>query len=105
MKIDNFDTANITKQTTVALWTIALICIGLGIGGFITPPPGEIHDSVLKFCALLVVVCVVAVVREAIKEGRGIKVKHNDTTVEVNSINSKETDSPEYEEDVECDNN
>ena len=90
MSCGNFDTANITKQTTMALWAIALICIGLGIGGFITPPPGEIHASVLKFCAMLGGIGVLAVIREAIKEGRGIKVKHNDTTVEVNHSDIEE---------------
>ena len=87
MSLGNFDTANITKQTTLALWAIALICIGLGIGGFITPPPGQIDTSVLKFCAILGGISILAVIREAIKEGRGIKVKHNDTTLEVNQTN------------------
>ena len=41
----------ITKiQTVIAI--AAFICaVGFGIAGFITPPPGEIHDSVLYLVA------------------------------------------------------
>lgn len=85
MKINDFDTQNITKQTTFALWTIACVCIGLAIGGFVTPPPGQIDNSVLKMCAILSGFALLAVVREALKEGRGIKVQHNDTTIELES--------------------
>lgn len=86
MSIGNFDTANITKQTTLIFWVISIICIGLGIGGFLAPPQGQIHSSVLSFCAMLGGIGIVAVIREAIKEGRGITVKHNDTTLEVNHL-------------------
>lgn len=85
MSIGNFNTANITKTTTITLFVVGLMCILLSVGGFIAPPPGQIDASVLKDCLILGGLAMLAVIREAIKEGRGIKVSHNDTTVEVNT--------------------
>lgn len=89
MSIGDFNTAKVTRATTIAFWVVITICIGLGIGGFIAPPPGQIDDSVLKYCLILGGLAALAVIREAIKEGRGIKVKHNDTTVEVNHLDNE----------------
>ena len=43
------------KMTTKIQYAIAIAAfvaaIGFGIAGFITPPPGEVHDSVLYLIA------------------------------------------------------
>lgn len=90
MSIGSFNSDNVTKTTTVLFWIVVMICITLGIVGFITPPPGQIDESVLQYCLILGGLAALGVIREAIKEGRGIKVKHNDTTVEVNHSDSLE---------------
>lgn len=37
-------------QISIAILSF-IAAVGFGIGGFITPPPGEIHDSVLYLIA------------------------------------------------------
>ena len=84
MSIGNFDTENITKQTTVALWAVFIIMAGMIIGGFVTPPPGDIPESILKALPWPFSIAVIAVVREAIKEGRGAKITHGTTVIDIN---------------------
>ena len=74
---------NVSLETTVALWFCVIITLGLGIGSFFCPPMGEIHRSVLEFGALIFGIMTIFVVREAIKEGRGIKYTKDDTVIEI----------------------
>ena len=74
---------NISKHTTIALWCFAVITIVLGIYSAVCPPQGEIHKSVLEFGCLMAGFATLAVAREAIREGLGVKYTHGDTTIEV----------------------
>lgn len=84
MSIGNWNSENITKQTTYALWASFIVLAGLIIGGFITPPPGQIPDSLQKVLPWPFSIAVLAVIREAVKEGRGAKITHGNTVIEVN---------------------
>lgn len=83
MSIGNFDTHNISKHTTIAMWVFAIITVGLGIYSAICPPEGVIDKSVLTFGALMAGFATLAVAREAIKEGLGVKYTHGDTHIEI----------------------
>ena len=83
MSIGKFDTANISKHTTIALWVFAIITVGLATYSAVCPPQGVIDKSVLEFGAIMGGFATLAVAREAIKEGLGLKYTHGDTTLEI----------------------
>ena len=78
---------NVSKHTTIALWVFATITVGLGIYSAICPPPGIIDKSVLEFGCLMAGFATLAVAREAIREGLGVKYTHGDTTIEIDKDN------------------
>lgn len=86
MSIGNFDTENISKQTSLAMWISFAVMAFLLIWCFVIPPRGENAEAILKGCALLYAIIPSAIVREAIKEGRGkdITFKHKDTEIQIN---------------------
>lgn len=96
MSIGNFDSRNVTKQTTVLLWMSFAIVVILAIWGFVVPPKGEIHESVLKIATIIFGFAPVAVTREAIKEGIGIKMKHGETELEI-----RDNDKPQKRENYD----
>lgn len=83
MTVGHFDTDNISKHTTIALWVFALITVALGVYSAICPPQGVIDRSILEFGCLMAGFATLAVAREAIKEGLGVKYTHGDTVIEV----------------------
>lgn len=85
MKIGGFNTRSISWHTTMALWMTFAVTVGLGIWGFICPPKGVIDASVIKYSSILFGVASLAVIREAVKEGLGIKLKHGDTEMTIDS--------------------
>lgn len=89
MKIGRFDTHNVTFQTTMMWWICFTLAASIGIWGFICPPKGQIDKSILEFIAWLFGFLTVAVAREAIKEGFGIRMTHGNTVFEV-----KDQDGP-----------
>lgn len=89
MSIGQFDTHNISKHTTIALWVFAIITVGLAIYSAVCPPQGVIDKSVLEFGAIMGGFATLAVAREAIREGLGIKYSHGDTSIEVNKDKDK----------------
>lgn len=66
---------------------ILVICViftaGLFIGGFIAPPPGEIHQSVLKAGGIMVAFATIAMTRQTIKDGRETHIKKGDFEIEI----------------------
>lgn len=84
MSIGNFDTSNISKHTTIALWVFASVTVGLGVYSAVCPPAGVIDKSVFEFGALMCGFATLAVAREAIKEGLGVKYTHGNTEVQIN---------------------
>lgn len=87
MSIGSFNTENVTKQTSIALWIFALVTVTLSIYSALCPPQGVIDKSVLEFGALMVGFATLAVARETVKEGLGVKYTHGNTTVEVDKDN------------------
>lgn len=63
--------------------------VGLYIASFIVPPTGEIAPSVLKAGATLFAFATMAEVREAIREGLGVKLTHGNTTLEVHDLDGQ----------------
>lgn len=90
MSIGKFDTENITKHTTIALWVAFLLTAGLGVWGFVCPPKGVIDGSVIKYSMIIFGVAALAVAREAIKEGLGVKLSHGDTVLEIKDNDNNE---------------
>lgn len=86
------ETRNITRTTTILLWVYGIATIGLLVTSFIVPPTGEISPSVLKGVAILFAFATLAEVREAVREGMGVKLTHGETTIEVRDVDGKETD-------------
>ena len=85
MCIGNFNSDNIAKETSLAMWVSFLVMVILLVWCFIVPPRGENAAETLKACALLYAVIPSAIVREAIKEGKGknFQIKHGDTSIEI----------------------
>lgn len=88
MSIGNFDTSNITKHTTIAMWLSWGVIVALLIWCFVIPPRGENAEYILKACTLVYAVIPAAVAREAFKEGRGAKYTHGSTTIEIDKDNN-----------------
>ena len=89
MNIGNFDTCKVSLHTTIALWVFAGVTVALGIYSAICPPQGVIDKSVLEFGCLMAGFATLAIGREAIKEGLGVKYTHGDTTLEVKDMDGK----------------
>ena len=82
----------VSKTTTIALWVCMSVSIGLFVTSFFIPPKGVIDPSVFKAGAYLFGFATLFVVREAIREGLGVKLTHGDTTIEVKDLDGKEDD-------------
>lgn len=85
MSIGKFNTSNITKQTTILFWCSFALTVIMGFWGFIVPPKGVIDESILRYGTIIFGFSPIAVAREAIKEGIGVKMKHGSTEIEVNN--------------------
>lgn len=93
MKIGRFDTNNVTWQTTMMWWICFAMAAFLGIWGFICPPKGQIDKSILEFIAWLFGFLSLAVAREAIKEGFGIRMTHGNTALEVKDMDGVDNEN------------
>ena len=60
------------------------ISIALLVAGFLIPPQGVIDGSVLIGCSLLFAYATLAVVAQAIKEGRIARLEKGDLKIEIN---------------------
>ena len=65
------------------------VSIGLIVGGFFTPPKGEIDGSVLKAVGELFAFAALAVGAHALTLGYDLKVSRGDTSVELNNNDNK----------------
>ena len=84
------ETKNVSRTTAVLLWLFGTSTIILFAASFIVPPTGEIHSSVLRAGALLFAFATLAELREAIREGLGVKLTHGETTIEVQDFDGNE---------------
>lgn len=70
---------------SVPFWVCLLVSLILILLGFIVPPMGVIHPSVLTAVGELFAFATLAVVAVAIKEGYEAKITHGETSVELNN--------------------
>lgn len=76
-------TKRVSTSTTIALW----VCLGMTIlmfaVSFVIPPKGVIDRSIFKAAGFLFGFASLFEVREAIREGLGVRLTHGDTTIEI----------------------
>ena len=87
-------TKRVSISTTIALW----ICLGMTIAMFalslFMPPRGVIDPSVFKAASYMFAFATLFELREAIREGLGVKLTHGDTIVEVHDLDGKPAEGP-----------
>ena len=87
---------NSAKNKVLSDWVILLFSIGLFITSFFMPPKGIIDPSVLAAVGetgvLYILIFKLEEMIQSIKDGKYIKVKHNDTSIEVGDMEAKENE-------------
>lgn len=88
-------TKRVSISTTIALW----VCLGMTIAMFtislFIPPKGVIDPSIFKAAGFLFAFASLFELREAIREGMGVKLTHGETTIEVSDMDGKEDEGDE----------
>lgn len=84
-------TKRVSISTTVALWVCLTMTIALFIASFVTPPKWVIDQTVFKAAGYLFGFATLFEVREAIREGLGVKLTHGETTVEIHDLDGPAT--------------
>lgn len=85
-------TKNVNRGTGALLAVLTFLTVGLIIASFLVPPTGQIDPSVLKATGEIFAFATLFVVREAIKEGLGVKATHGSTTIEVSRDEDPDND-------------
>lgn len=85
-------TKRVSLSTTIALWVCLSMTIAMFITSFVIPPKGVIDPSVFKAAGFMFGFATLFEVREAIREGLGVKLTHGDTTVEIHDLDGQEKD-------------
>ena len=75
--------SNLKKNYLIAFWTTLVISIGLLVGGFLTPPQGEIDGSVLEGAGLMFLWPALAFAAKALEENNKVKISHGQTTISI----------------------
>jgi hypothetical protein len=76
-------TGNLKRHYLIAFW-ISLVCsIGLLVGGFLTPPQGEISGSVLEGAGLIFLYPALSFAAKALEEKNKIMIQHGQTTIQI----------------------
>ena len=86
-------TKRVSISTTIALWvclsmTIIMFCISLAL-----PPRGVIDPSAFKAAGYMFAFASLFELREAIREGLGVKLTHGDTAIEIHDLDGKENET------------
>lgn len=71
------------KHYTIAFWLTLVVALGLIIGGFFTPPIGEVSGSVLTSVGEIFLWPTLAFGAKALEEGKTVSVNHGDTSIEI----------------------
>ena len=82
-------TKRVSTSTTIALWVCLLTTIALFITSALVPPKGIIDPSMFKAAAYLVGFATLIVIREAIREGLGVKLTHGNSSLEIKDTDGK----------------
>ena len=88
---------NSAKNKLLSDWVILLFSIGLFVTSFFLPPKGVIDASVIAAVGetgiLYILIFKLTDMIQSIKDGKYIKVKHNDTSIEVGDKDAKEDET------------
>lgn len=76
-------TKRVSTSTTIALWVCLITTIALFITSALLPPMGAIDPSMFKAAGYILAFATLIVVREAIREGLGVKLTHGNTVLEI----------------------
>lgn len=90
-------TKRVSISTTVALWVCLSMTIAMFAVSFFIPPKGVIDASVFKAAGFMFAFASLFELREAIREGLGVKLTHGETTVEIHDMDGKPSDEPKDE--------
>ena len=71
--------------SNISFWICLCTSLVLIALGFLVPPVGDIHPSILTAVGELFGFATLAVVADAIKFGYDAKITHGNTTIEVNN--------------------
>ena len=82
-------TKRVSASTTIALWVCLVTTIALFVTSALLPPMGVIDPSMFKAGGYILAFATLLVLREAIREGLGVKLTHGDTTVEIKDLDGK----------------
>lgn len=82
-------TKRVSRSTTIALWVCLSMTIAMTSISMFIPPKGVIDSSVFKAVGFFFAFATLFEVREAIREGLGVKLTHGDTTIEVHDLDGK----------------
>ena len=96
-------THRVSKSTTIALWVCLLTTIALFVLSALVPPRGAIDPTMFKAAGYMFAFATLFVLREAIREGLGVKLTHGDTSLQVGDLDGKDT--PEGDAATEIEDN
>ncbi len=85
-------TSNLKKHYLIAFWISLTISIGLIIGGFLTPPQGEVDGSVLEAAGLIFLYPALSFAAKALEENNKIKIQHGQTTIQIGQDELEDTE-------------
>lgn len=84
-------------RNNTAFTLLSITCIAFLAAGFLFPPPGEIHNSVLIAVGEIIAIMALWTIIFAIGRGADAKLTKGDMTIEINNPNAdddgKSTDS------------
>lgn len=93
-------THRVSRSTTIAFWVCLLTTIALFALSAIMPPRGAIDPSMFSAAGFLFGFATLFELREAIREGLGVKLTHGGTSLQVGDLDGKDA-PPTDEEDHE----
>lgn len=82
-------TKSVSTSTTIALWVCLVTTIALFVTSALLPPMGVIDPSMFRAAGFILALATLFVIREAIREGLGVKLTHGDTVVEIKDLDGK----------------
>lgn len=85
-------TGNLKRHYLIAFW-VSLVCsIGLLVGGFFTPPQGEISGTVLEGAGLIFLYPALSFAAKALEEKNKIMIQHGQTTIQIGQDELEDTE-------------
>ena len=87
--------SNLKDHYLVAFWISLAVSIGLLVGGFFTPPQGEISGSLLEGAGILFLWPALAFGAKALEENNKIKIQHGQTTIQIGQDELEDTENEE----------